>query len=270
MVERVQQSHEDLEEQVKARTKQLADLNEEFEARNAELERFTYTVSHDLSSPLITIKTFVGFVEQELDEGNPDAIRPDLERIKRAAKKMGRLLEELLELSRIGRLVNPFSEVPLAELAHETVELLRGPILDRGAQVEILEGLPTVPGNRPRLSEVFQNLLDNALKFMGDQPRPKVEIGVRQDGDERVFYVCDNGIGIEHDYQDRIFRLFDKLDRDSEGMGIGLALVKRIVEAHGGRIWVESGGYGRGSAFCFTLAGDQPTTGRRDGGEDER
>jgi signal transduction histidine kinase len=120
-------------------------------------------------------------------------------------------------------------------------------------KVEIAQDLPTVYGDRSRLLEVVQNLMDNAVKFMGEQPEPKVGVGVQLVGDETVFYVSDNGMGIDGNYQDRIFRIFDKVDRDSEGTGIGLSLVKRIIEVHGGRLWVESAGRGRGSTFRFTL-----------------
>jgi len=123
--------------------------------------------------------------------------------------------------------------------------------------VAISTDLPTVVGDRSRLLEVLQNLIDNAIKYMGPQSQPRIEIGVRCDGDEPVFYVADNGIGIEPAYHERIFGLFDQLDQKVEGSGIGLSLVKRIVEVHGGRVWVESEGAGRGSAFCFTIHGLQ-------------
>jgi len=99
----------------------------------------------------------------------------------------------------------------------------------------------------------MQNLIDNALKYMGEQKHPLVEIGSRRDGDEAVFFVRDNGMGIDRNYAEKIFGLFEQLDPKAEGTGIGLALVKRIVEVHGGRIWLESEGQGRGSTFCFTL-----------------
>ncbi len=113
--------------------------------------------------------------------------------------------------------------------------------------------MPHVVGDRTRLVEVVQNLLDNAVKFMGDQAEPLIEIGVRSDEAGPVFFVKDNGVGIDPRYQDKVFGLFDKLDPRSEGTGIGLALVKRIITVHGGRVWIESAGPGAGTTFCFTL-----------------
>jgi len=132
--------------------------------------------------------------------------------------------------------------------------LVQGRIAVRGVEVEIAPNLPTVYGDRVRLVEVVQNLVDNACKFVGSQPHPRIEIGARQDGDQTVFYVRDNGMGIEPPYHDKVFGLFEKLDPTSEGTGIGLALVKRIVETHGGKIWVESEGNGKGCTFYFTLS----------------
>jgi len=120
--------------------------------------------------------------------------------------------------------------------------------------VEIAPDLPIVRADRRRLLEVLQNLLENAAKFTGAQEHPKVEFGMRQDGDERVFFVRDNGQGIEPRFLERVFGLFEKLDPGGEGTGVGLALVRRIIEAHGGRVWAESAGLGRGATFCFTLA----------------
>jgi signal transduction histidine kinase len=233
------------------REKLIADL----EAKNAELERFTYTVSHDLKAPLITIRGFLGFAAQDARAGNWERLDEDTARIVEATDKMRRLLDELLELSRIGRLMNPAEDVPFEAIVQEAVALVQGRIAARGVQVHIAPGLPVVHGDRARLVEVAQNLIDNACKFMGDQPEPQITIG--QSGTDRdgkpICFVRDNGIGIEPQHLDRIFELFSKLDAKSEGTGVGLALVKRIVEVHGGRIWVESDGTGHGTSFQFTL-----------------
>jgi PAS domain S-box-containing protein len=241
----------DLQVELAARKTLIAEL----ESKNAELERFTYTVSHDLKSPLFTIRGFLGYLEKDALSGNQERLRSDIQRITDATDKMQRLLNELLELSRIGRLMNESQPVSFGELADEVVELVQGQIMERGITVHIEPGLPTVFGDRQRMSEVLQNLVDNAAKFMGNQPEPRIEIGQRGEDAERdmpIFYVKDNGIGIQTEHHERIFGLFNKLDIKSDGTGIGLSIVKRIIEVHGGRIWVESEA-GKGSTFCFTL-----------------
>jgi PAS domain S-box-containing protein len=231
------------------------DLIAELENKNAELERFTYTVSHDLKSPLFTIRGFLGYLEQDALSGNTERLRGDVQRIIDATDKMQRLLNELLELSRIGRLQNEHTYFPLEEIIREAAELVHGRLAERGIQLEIEPGLPVIRGDRVRLVEVMQNLLDNATKFMGDQSNPRIEIGRSGEDAEHgdpIFFVRDNGIGIAPEHFDRVFGLFNKLDPRSDGTGIGLALVKRIIEVHDGRIWVQSE-MGNGSTFLFTL-----------------
>ena len=166
---------------------------------------------------------------------------------------MDLLLKDLLELSRIGHVMGPTEAVSLDELAREAAKLVRGRLAARGIGIEIQSGLPIVQGDRGRLLEVLQNLLDNAAKFMGDQVAPRVEIGARRENGETIAFVRDNGMGIEPQHHERVFGLFDKLDPKADGTGVGLALAKRIVELHKGRIWVESRGARTGSTFCFTL-----------------
>ena len=228
-------------------------LINELEDKNSELERFTYTVSHDLKSPLITIKGFLGFLEQDAASGNAARLRTDIKRISDATDKMQLLLNELLELSRIGRLTSPYQYIKFDEIVYEILELLHGPLHEKEIAVDVQQNLPTIYGDRRRLLEVLQNLVENAAKFTGAQAHPRIEIG--QNGFENnkpIFYVRDNGVGMDAEHYDRIFGLFNKLDANSEGTGIGLALVKRIIEVHGGRIWVESEA-GSGATFFFTL-----------------
>lgn len=229
-------------------------LIKELESKNAELERFTYTVSHDLKSPLVTINGFLGYLESDTASGKTDRVKIDIHRIQDAVDKMHMLLKELLELSRIGRIMNPPEKIPFEDLVNEALELVHGRLEARGVTVHTQPNLPAIYGDRQRLIEVLQNLIDNAAKYMGKQSAPLIEIGQHGEEDGRlIFFVKDNGMGISPQYHDRIFGLFDKLDPKSEGTGVGLALVKRILEVHGGRIWVESE-EGNGAAFYFTLA----------------
>ena len=141
----------------------------------------------------------------------------------------------------------------MSELARAVVEQLAGSLAERGVEVEIAPDLPVAWGDRSRLFEVMQNLVENSVKFMGDEPVPRIEVGWRRDDGEPVYTVRDNGIGIAPAYHERVFGLFDRLDPKIDGTGVGLALVKRIIEVHGGRIWIESEGVGHGATFCFVL-----------------
>jgi len=240
-------------EQLQKELNERKGLIAELEAKNSELERFTYTVSHDLKSPLFTIRGFLGYLEQDAFAGNHERVKADMERITSATEKMQMLLNDLLELSRVGRLKNESVSIPFEELARDAVALVQGRIMERGVAVHIDSNLPLIFGDRQRLLEVLQNLIDNASKFMGDQKEPRIEVGHMGNEDGKpVFYVRDNGIGILPEHFERVFGLFNKLDVKSDGTGIGLALVKRIVEVHGGRIWVESEA-GKGTTFYFTL-----------------
>ena len=227
---------------------------EELRKKNDDLTRFTYIVSHNLKSPLVTIRTFVGYLEKDARKRYTEGVNKDLRYIRAATDKMSRLLDELLELLRIGCKVNPPVEVPLQVIVKEALDLVAGRMAERGAKVEVTPEPILLYGDRPRLVEVFQNLVDNAVKFMGDEPAPRVEIGVEQTGGEIVLFVRDNGIGIDPKHRAKLFGLFEQLDPSMEGTGIGLALARRIVEVHGGRIWVESEGHGKGATFRFTLS----------------
>ncbi|HSG45544.1 MAG TPA: ATP-binding protein [Anaerolineales bacterium] len=242
-------------------------LIQELAEKNTELEQFTYTVSHDLKAPIITIKGFLGFLSEDVRSGNQNRIDSDISRITEATEKMHRLLNELLELSRIGRMMNPPEPVSLNDLIPDAVELLQGRLQTNSVKLKIAENLPVVHGDRQRLLEVIQNLIDNAVKFSSEKNDPVVEVGVEgYEGNMPIIFVRDNGIGIPSEHHERIFGLFNKLDTSAEGTGVGLALVKRIIEFHGGRIWVQSassphGGAGTGTTFYFTLPASKSKTG---------
>ncbi len=251
---RMRRHNRELEAEVTERRQaqeESAAKNAELELRNAEMERFVYTVSHDLKTPLVTIKGFVGLLERDVRAADHRQMTHDVARIGEAADTMRRLLEDLLELSRVGRLMNPAEPIRLTEVARDATKLLTA----RSSQIPIRidPHMPTVDGDRQRLLEVYQNLIENAVKFLGDQPAPRIEIGAEEKGDEVLCWVRDNGIGIDPAYQEQVFGLFERLDQRIPGTGVGLALVKRIVEVHGGRCRIESEGRGRGCAIYFTL-----------------
>jgi signal transduction histidine kinase len=231
---------------------------DELEAKNAELERFTYTVSHDLKSPLVTITGFLGYLEKDALSGDLDKVKANTQRIASAAKKMEHLLSDLLELSRVGRLMNQPENIPFDTIIKEALEHVRGRLEANHIKVVVQENLPVIYGDKVRLVEIVQNLLDNAAKFSNGQSDPRVKIGAAGTDENHmpILFVCDNGIGIDAQFHERIFGLFNKLNPHIEGTGIGLTLVKRIVEIHGGRIWVESEP-GKGASFYFTLPSEK-------------
>lgn len=239
--------------ELKAVEADLRRVSEKLGQRNEELERFIYSVSHDLKSPLVTFKTFLGFLRQDQRAGSRENMEKDMDFMADAATKMERLLEDLLEMSRIGRLDKAPTRIELGELVEAALAAVAGPIAERG--VEVRSELPELClyGDRLRLVRLWQNLIDNAVKYLGEQAAPRVEIGVESFAGERVFFVRDNGLGIDPCHQSKVFGLFEKIDAKSPGSGLGLALAKRIVELYHGRIWVESAGPGRGACFRFTL-----------------
>jgi len=228
-------------------------LIQKLKLKNQELDRFAVRVSHDLKTPLITVAGFLGFLEKDIKEGNSERVERNVIQISEAAKKMGRFVDELLDLSRIGRITNPPTDVAFDAIVLDALQAAEGILKAKQVQVEIDAIFPFVHVDHTRVVQVMQNLIANAVKFMGDQEHPIIKIGFEEVNGEHIFSVSDNGIGIEQEHQERIFELFSKLDPNSDGIGIGLGMVKRIIEMHGGRIWVESDGKGKGSKFKFTL-----------------
>ncbi len=231
----------------------LKQYQQTIEEKNAELERFTYMVSHDLKSPLVTISTFLGYLEQDLTASDQDRIRQDMAYMTTAADKMNQLLAELLEFSRVGRSTATRAATTYQQVTDEALQLLAGPLSTCQVQVTRAPRDLTLVGDRARLVEIWQNLLENGVKYRGQENHPEIELGWEIRNEEAIFFVRDNGAGIDARYHDRIFGLFEKLDPGSDGSGLGLAMVKRVVEMYGGRIWVESAGAGLGSCFHFTL-----------------
>ncbi|MBA1343073.1 MAG: Methanogenesis regulatory histidine kinase FilI [ANME-2 cluster archaeon] len=227
-------------------------LVKELEAKNSEMERFTYTVSHDLRSPLTTIQGFASVLRMDLEKGEIERVRNNLKYIENGIIKMARLLNATLELSRIGRVANPSEDVPFGELVSEALGQTSEQVKSGGVEISVSEDFPAVHVDRIKIVEVLVNLIENSINYMGDEPHPKIDIGYRTDDGETVFFVRDNGIGIDPESHEKVFELFCKLDRGTKGTGAGLAIVKRIIEVHEGRIWIESE-KGAGCMVCVTL-----------------
>jgi len=244
------------QEALKKNEKKLEALLKELAAKNAELETFVFSVSHDLKTPIVTIEGFMGALREDFGNLIPEDCERYLNYIGDATRKMEALINDLLELSRIGRLTVKKSEFPLADLMEEVIAGLQPQIEAKGIQVTVSQGLPLVYGEKKRLIQVMENLLSNAIKYIGkENPSPRIEVGVREQDDQKVIFVRDNGIGIEKTYFEKIFQVFQRLPSAKKigpGTGIGLAIVKRVIEYHGGKVWLESEP-GKGTTFFFTL-----------------
>ncbi|HEY6321528.1 MAG TPA: CHASE3 domain-containing protein [Thermoanaerobaculia bacterium] len=231
-------------------------LNARLAAANAELESFSYSVSHDLRAPLRAID---GFSHALLEDAGERLTRDDqalLARVRAAAQRMAQLIDDLLRLARISRLPLVVREVDLSALAEAIAGELRARDPDRPARCEIEPGVHA-RGDERLLRIVLENLLGNAWKFTRHQPEPRIAFGSENGGPEGVYFVRDNGAGFDMAFADKLFGPFQRLhsEREFEGTGIGLATVARVVHIHGGQIWAESE-LGRGAVFRFTLGGD--------------
>jgi PAS domain S-box-containing protein len=220
---------------------------------NTDLESFAYVASHDLKAPLNVVTGFLGLMNSKNDQLSNETREEYLKYIQNAVDQMKLLINDLLQFSRIGSNKDALSEIDLNELLMSVQSILKETILQNNATIKI-QPLPTIMANKTLLNELFMNLLGNALKYHKPKQEVFIEIGYREAGDKYQFYVKDNGIGIAVENLEKVFIMFKRLHTNSEyqGTGIGLALCKRIVEAHGGEIWIESV-LGEGSTFYFTI-----------------
>ncbi|MFO7556340.1 MAG: ATP-binding protein [Desulfobacterales bacterium] len=237
------------EKKLEAALAELAD-------KNTELETFVYTVSHDLKTPIVTIEGFIGALREDFGNLIDENADRYLEYMSDASRKMELLINDLLYLSRIGRLPERRIEFSFDDLMKKVQKTLQPQIDERGITLNVEKGLPLIYGEMERLGQVVENLLSNAVKYMGkENPSPRIDVGATEQGGQKVFFVRDNGIGIEKHYYQKIFEVFQRLPagkKIADGTGVGLTIVKRIIEHHGGKIWLESV-LGKGTTFFFTL-----------------
>ncbi|QDT53384.1 Phytochrome-like protein cph1 [Caulifigura coniformis] len=235
---------------------QLASRDDQAE----EWRRFAYTVAHDLKVPLVTMESNLLLMEQDLRAGRGGSLTDDLKEVGEAVQKMKRLVVELLELARIGRLdlvaathSRVMDDIDVDSLVDQVVREIRTGNPAWQGTIERIDSLPPVRARRTQITEVFQNLIDNAVKYSAGAESPRVEIGCRRQPDGVVYYVRDNGFGIPRHDRTRVFDLFVQLRPDAAGVGIGLPIVRSIISSHGGRVWVEDGIDGLGASLCLVL-----------------
>lgn len=230
----------------------LQRLVDELARSNQDLERFSYVASHDLREPLRQIKGFANLLKRRYKEILDEDAKEYFNFISEGVDRLDALIGDLLQFSRIGKEADTSREVDLGRAAEAAVANMKSSIEESGAKIHI-QPLPLVRGNRTLLVQVFQNLVGNAIKFRKDEP-PEVEIGARAEALGWLVWVRDNGIGFPQESAESIFEVFHRLHGKSQysGTGIGLAICRRAVESHGGRIWAESEP-GKGSTFFFTL-----------------
>jgi len=242
----------DISDRLQSET-EIKTLLEELQRSNRELERFAYVASHDLRQPLRMITGYMSLLQKRLGESLSEENASFFSFASEGAKRMDRMIRDLLDYSRIGRGHQP-EPVDLNQAAALALENLRPLINETGAQVDVAPGLPTVMGSRSEMERLIQNLVGNSLKFHAPDRVPQVSVGCRDDGRNWVLWVKDNGIGIAPKDHDRLFSIFQRLvpqDR-YDGTGIGLASVRKIAESHDGRVWVESE-LGQGATFLVAL-----------------
>jgi PAS domain S-box-containing protein len=220
--------------------------------RNEEMEQFVYTVSHDLKSPLVTITGFIGMLESHLAAGRIEKVHHSIGRIQRSADRMSQLIDELLDLSRIGRVTGEPTPVDVTRLVRQLGETMQQRLETVGGKLVVEPDMPHIWADEKRLSEVFENLLSNAIKYGCNEPGKQITVSATLTASEVRYTIEDEGPGIDPNYHEKIFGLFQRLDSTSEGTGVGLTIVAKIMRVHGGRIWVESE-LGAGARFVLAF-----------------
>ena len=226
-------------------------LIDDLKNRNRQLDQFTHALAHNLKAPLVTVSTFAGLLRADIESGDIDKTLGDITRIRATTEKMRVLLDELLKRARAGRFGERKVDTALNTLIDDVTVSIRGVLED--LSIDVAPKLPLVYGDRTRLTELVQILIENAARFTYNASEPRVEISATVSEREVQCCVADNGIGIEPIFHDKIFRPFETLDSERCGTGLGLSLARQIVEWHGGQIRVESTGANKGSKFYFTL-----------------
>jgi len=259
VIEELKSRNKELQDAKRAILNVLEDFAEqktELEKVNKELDGFVHIVSHDLRTPLRGISSFITFLEEDYKDKLGKEGQEFIDEIRNGADRLGDLIDDLLTLSRISRIKNPYETVDIQALIDSVLESIKHDIKTHRVGLKIHDQLPTVVCDRVKMAQVFLNLINNGIKFSSKNNRecPKIEIGFTERSDSFEFYVKDNGIGIDPQYHEQIFGVFRRLhtEKEFEGTGVGLSIVKKVIDDHGGRIWIESQ-LGQGACFYFTV-----------------
>lgn len=239
---------------------QLRHYSKVMEQKNIEMEQFVYTVSHDLKSPLVTSSGFLGLIREDLEAKRYDSLWDSFERMQKANLRMSQLIDDLLQISRLGRIKLDFEKINLTDLLGTIIENLDTQIKEKSMSINVQSDMILPYADKRKVYQVFENLIINALKYGSSGSEKKIEIGMKAattDSDEICIFVKDYGLGIAKEYHKKIFGLFQRLESDNRGTGVGLTIVSRIMQLHEGRVWVDSEP-GKGATFWLAFPQLQP------------
>ena len=244
----------DMARKLKRSYSHLEAKTRELERKNKEIESLVSMVSHDLKAPLVSIGGFASLLEKTMKDSIPPKDKNFLDLIKKNTIRMEDLIQDILNLSSIGKIIEFYEDVESQDIVNEAIKIFQVELEKKGIKLKVDDDLPVIYCESRWIDQVFTNLINNAIKFIGDRSPPQINIGHEEKGDFYQFYVKDNGMGVHKEFQEKIFDPFQRIHtgEDIEGSGMGLAIVKKIVEIHGGNVWVESE-EGKGSIFYFTL-----------------
>jgi len=243
-------------------------LSQQLQTKVSELEVFSYGIAHDLRSPMLSIEGFSRLLQADIQNQKMERVQEDIRLLESGVRRMQQFINRTLEYSRAGHLVKPTKNVPFGKIVNEVITEFAEQVRSIGATVSVAETFPRVYVDRMRIRQVLTNLIQNSINYRDKTRLLKIEIGYRLSGDEVVFFVRDNGTGIDASETEKVFDLFYRGTTDGEGSGTGLAIVKRIIETHGGRIWVQQGQSEKGTTMCFTLPQQSSTNkGDNNGGD---
>ena len=243
-------------------------LSQQLQTQVSELEAFSYGIAHDLRSPLVSIEGFSRELRTDIQNMETERVQEDIRLLESGVRKMQVFLNSTLEYSRSGQLIKRIKNVSFGKIVNEVITGFNGQISSIGATVSLADKFPRVYADRTRIIQVLTNLLQNSIKYRDKTVPLKIEIGYQLSEGEVVFFVRDNGLGIDASDAEKVFALFYRGTADGEGSGIGLAILKKIIEAHGGRIWVQQGQSGKGTTMCFTLPQQSGTNKGDNNGKD--